>query len=250
MIPYVVYSHTDYLDILKIQTEYLKNIENKILLINKTNFNIDEIYSNYDRIIFYDDSLPYAGRLTSLSELKLDYIFFTHDIDILINCDNVVIEKLFQIAKEKKIDRIDLQYYTHGDSSDNISVSCNGYDFYLNKQTNPSHYIYNVNPSIWKLSSFMEIMNTFKNEGYRTIEGDIVQNFCTKYDVYKLYGSDFLEIGYFHCLPFYQFLHITHGGGLLPLENNGLNEKINDEYRIICEKYLFKGNRNFKLSRW
>ena len=168
MIPYVVYSHTDYLDILKIQTEYLKNIENKILLINKSNFNIDEIYSNYDRIIFYDDSLPYAGRLTSLSELKLDYIFFTHDIDILINCDNVVIEKLFQIAKEKKIDRIDLQYYTHGDSSDNISVSCNGYDFYLNKQTNPSHYIYNVNPSIWKLSSFMEIMNTFKNEGYRT----------------------------------------------------------------------------------
>ena len=34
---YVVYSHTDYLDILLVQTDYLKNCSNKILLINKSN---------------------------------------------------------------------------------------------------------------------------------------------------------------------------------------------------------------------
>ena len=42
MLPFVVHSHTDFLDILKIQNFYIKNIKNKILLINETSENIEE----------------------------------------------------------------------------------------------------------------------------------------------------------------------------------------------------------------
>ena len=35
MIPYIVYSHSEFLDALLTQTYYLKSYDNKILLINK-----------------------------------------------------------------------------------------------------------------------------------------------------------------------------------------------------------------------
>ena len=44
-LPYVVYSHTDYLTILTVQSDYMKIYENKILFINKNNIpNIIRLY--------------------------------------------------------------------------------------------------------------------------------------------------------------------------------------------------------------
>ena len=40
MMPYVIYSHTDFLDILLVQTHYLKSCKNKILLINKSDLEL------------------------------------------------------------------------------------------------------------------------------------------------------------------------------------------------------------------
>ena len=34
------------------------------------------------------------------------------------------------------------------------------------------------------------------------------------------------------------FLHITHGGGLMPIKNTA-DKIINDEYQIILSKYSF-----------
>ena len=52
MIPCIVYSHTEFLDILSAQTHYLKSYDNKMLLINKSDMELDELYSNYKEIIF------------------------------------------------------------------------------------------------------------------------------------------------------------------------------------------------------
>ena len=73
MLTYIVYSHTEFLDVLLTQTHYLESYDNKILLINKTDQDLSELYSNYKQVIFYDDTLPYASRLLEISKFYLDH---------------------------------------------------------------------------------------------------------------------------------------------------------------------------------
>jgi hypothetical protein len=247
---WIIYSHTEYLDILNIQTHYLQDISDKKLFINKTNNLPQNITEGYKEIFFYDDSLPYASRILSLKDTSIqeDYILLTHDIDILVSKDVTMLKELFNFARDNNLDRIDLQYY-HLNSSD-YHLKFNDLDFYLTKQNNPNHAIYNVNPSIWKLETLMDIMSNFPNENYRTIEKFETQVYSQKFSIYKMYCSTPVECGYFKCLPFYQFIHITHGGGLLPLGNNGLEGYLQDEYLRICQNFKFNSNRSFRLSRW
>lgn len=245
---YIVYSHTDYLDVLRLQTESLNYYSNKILLINKNDNDLEDLYKCYDDVIFYDDELPYASRLLSLSVLKDEYILFIHDIDIIIKKDDLLLSYIKRFMEENNIDRIDLQVRSEWDRSNKniIKINYNSVEIELRKQTNTNNYIYNVNPSIWKLSSFLDILNKFKNETYRTIENDSVMNYCKKYNIYKLYSASPIKCGWFSCLSFFQFIHITHKGKLLPKTNNQLDSSLKSEYTNIIDK-LFKYNTNKKF---
>jgi len=247
MLTYIVYSHTEFLDVLLTQTHYLESYDNKILLINKTDQDLSELYSNYKQVIFYDDTLPYASRLLEISKLDLDYALFIHDIDISVKRDNDVIEHLLDTIKQNDLDRITLQYknITYNQNTEVIQISKNDSKFSLVKEENVDRYIYNVNPSIWKISTFMEIMTKFKDEGYRTIELAHVQEFCQKYKIFSLYNDSYINCGHFGCLPFFQYIHITHGGKLLPLTNNNLNESLIDEYNLMLEKFSLNKTRQF-----
>ena len=244
MIPYIVYSHTEFIEILRTQTYHLKSYENKILLINKSNMDLSDLYSEYKEVLFYDDTLPYASRLLEIQKLNLEYALFIHDIDILVKKDDEVIEHLLETMLTNNIDRIDLQYKNNL-NEDTIMIHKNGFEFYLNRQQNIQDYIYNVNPSIWKISTFMKIMNQFKDETYRSIEENSTQNFCKKYRIFKLYWESYVNCGHFGCMPFFQFIHITHGGKLLPLENNNLNDSLKESYKNILEKFSLDKIRKF-----
>jgi hypothetical protein len=63
MINYVIYGHTDYLDILRIQTDYMSVYNNVTLFINHNTLVLDDLYSKYKNVIFYDDSKQYSYRL-------------------------------------------------------------------------------------------------------------------------------------------------------------------------------------------
>lgn len=243
---YVIYSHTDYLDILSIQTEYLKLCSNKVLLINTTELNISNITTQYNEVIYYDDSLPYASRLLSLSVLKDQYVLFIHDIDILVHHDPELIDSFTEYMSKNNVDRIDLQvrhswdYNTPKVNFDNIILS---------KQENSNNYIYNVNPSIWKLSSLLDVMYTFKNESYRSIETAPTQIYCKKLNVYKLYSDNYIRCGWFSCLDFFQFIHITHYGKLLPKTKNNLDVSLISEYINIIDKLsAMNSNREFSTK--
>lgn len=243
MINYIVYSHSEFHDILKIQTDYLSDISNKILLIDKNDSDLTHIYSKYKDVIYYDDSLPYASRLLSLKELDLEYILFIHDIDIVIKRNDDFINRLPSIMDNNKIDRIDLQWHNqnHNIHTERISISN---DCLLIKQENINKYIYNVNPSIWRISVFMDIMDKFRNESYRTIEV-VTQSYCSQFRIFKLWNDTYVNCGWFPCLPFFQFMHITHGGKLLPFNNsiNNLNYDIHIEYEKIRDNYLSNTTR-------
>lgn len=272
MINYVIYGHTDYLDVLNIQTDYAHGIGHLTLFINENNLDLEELYKKYNEIIFYDDKETYASRVLScLKKIDYDYILFIHDIDIILNCDNRLVEKLFEFLKINNFDRVDLKYSDKINPSTNlikinglddvtewVTVSCNEIDKktnipYLIEQDDITNYIYNVNPSIWKRESFIDILSNFKHKNYRTIEEIDVQVYSKKFKIFKMFSNKKLDCGYFQCLESFVFLHISHNGKLLPLNMNFITvygqsySDISDEYIKIVEKYnLINSNKWYK----
>ena len=256
MITYVIYSHSSYHDVLEIQTEYLKDYENKILLINKTDIPPDW-YSHYKRIINYDDTLPYASRLLSLKELDVEYLLITQDMDIVIHKDDNAIEHILLTMIKENIDRVDLQWRdidTSGNEFNPHTMRIKVDDFILIKQENINGYMFNLNPSIWKLSSLLDVMEEFKNEGYRTIERkkkitgknwNATQKYCLKFDIYKPSCDNHFNCGYMQCNEIYQFLHITRGGKWLAQSGNGrrLDGKFIKEYNNIINRFKLKNSK-------
>ena len=251
---YVVYSHTDYLDILSVHTDYLK-FENNILLINKNNLILDDIYNKYDQVIFYEDSLPYAARL--LSTIKLidsDYFILIHDMDILLDVNKQMIEQLYLYAKENYIERIDLQHENRGINEDSIIIESNSYQKIGHSSIEEHNlslvrsYLYNVNPSLWKKEALLDILFNFAGETYRSIENIRVDKYCEKYSFYKLYSNKKINSGYYMVTPEFVFLHMTHGGGLMPPTYDKIDSNIKEEYNKILNKYSF--NRGIKNSMW
>lgn len=250
-IPIIYYSHTEYLDILKIQVDHISKDDNKILFINKNELKLENLYKKFDRVIFYNDNLPYAERLLALKDLDYEYVLFIHDIDIILEKDDKILDGLTNLAKSKNLDRIDLQYNYEGTNRGyheiEIDLGDENKNFSLIRQVEAPTYIYNVNPSIWKLSTLLNIMERFSYCTYRTIELEDVQNYCinNNYKIYKLHSEKILKCGYFTCLEFFKFLHITHGGKLLSTLHFSLDEVIKEKYTKIVEKYLLKTHREF-----
>jgi len=255
---YVIYSHTEFLDLLKITYDYLENVDNKILLINKSNHEHD-IYSKFKKVLFYDDSLPYTNKVSeALSKIDSKYILFTHEVDVPLKRDESILDKFIQLMELESIDRIDLQP-NGGQSGRFIKIlkdkkveewphiefnEIDNDDMCLGLHTNPDTYIYNVNPSIWNRNSLIEVFETFKGRTYRDIEYGDVQNYCTKFKIYNLYSVNHtLRCGYMNSLPFYKYIHITHYRRLLRFDGTWKCEfghtyiDAAEEYTEIVNKY-------------
>jgi hypothetical protein len=224
---FVIYSHSDYSDVLKIQTDYTSNVIYRVLLINEQ-FDDNEILSKYNKVIRYNDSQPYSSRLQNLKTLECEYILFIHDIDILIQYNEDFINSCVTKMQDDKIDRIDLQYYdtNWNPNTNRIKISCGENHLQLIKQENINGYIYNVNPSIWNLDSFMNIMSKFIGINYRDIEHGDIQSYSSNFNIYKFGGDEYIQVGFFKCIKEFIFLHITHLGCFLPKKDNNLPQNI------------------------
>lgn len=270
MITYVTYTHTDYINIAEIHAYYTARYNfNKILFINKVEDEklksyIDNILTYYySKVVFYDDSLSYSDRIKQcLEQIDDEYILLMHDIDILIEADTNKLEMFFDFLKQNNYDRVDLKQ-TFNFSTSNIfevdtkvkvlSKNIESDKLYLVGAESEHDYIYNVNPSIWKKESLYEIMSTFNNHSYREIEGMNTQLFCKKFKVFKLHSEKFLECGWFRCVPEFQFLHISHGGKLLPLNNEFVTpsgQSYVDLYQDYLEIYHTFDLKNIKLKHF
>lgn len=268
----IVYSNTSYLDILNIQSDYISKFSEKTLFINKNEIEMDEIYSKYDRVIFYDDSKEYSARLIEcLSQLDCDYITFMHDIDILIEMDEEKMTSFYSFMRERGIDRIDLKYTKDIEGHELIRVDSKSPKewveseyvevggLYLVKQTNPegNANLFNVNPSIWKRDSLLGMLNNFPNKTYRSIEELDVQAYCSNMQIYKIHCDKPLQCGYFECTPPFVYLHITHGGRLLLLDGRNVTEygqsysDLAQEYVKIAERYnLRNSSKSASNNTW
>lgn len=255
---YVIYSHTEFLDLLKITCDYLEDTENKILIINKNDLE-HELYSKFKEVIFYDDTLQYTDKVSeALRKIDSKYILFTHEVDVPLKRDSIILNKFIKLMEVENIDRIDLQP-NGGNSGKFIKIlkdddienwpridmtEIQDDDMCLGLHTDPNSYIYNVNPSIWKRTSLIEVFETFKGRSYRDIEYGDVQNYCTKFKIYNLYSRNHtLRCGYMNSLPLYKYLHITHYRRMLRLDSTWECEfgwtyiDAADEYLEMVNKY-------------
>jgi hypothetical protein len=266
MINYIIYGNTDYLDVLEIQTDYMIGRGNLTLFLNTNELNLTELLSKYDKVIYYDGNDTYAKRLlTCLEQIDDEYFLLIHDIDVLLNVDNQMIENFYTFLKITGFDRIDLKHSDNKQSSLIIEYNptkepkkwepklvdeiTDG--IYLIKQDNPIDYIYNVNPSIWKKTALLDIVRTFPNKTYRSIEEMDVQQFCKKFKVFKINTINKILCGYFNCIEGFKFLHISHSGKLLPLNENFTTtygqsyNDIGNEYIKIVDKYNLKNSNKW-----
>lgn len=254
-IPYVFYTHDSYDDVIEIQYEYIVNIDNKILITNNIKENVFDIFNvGFKNILYYDDSLPYSQRiLNAIDEIDNDFIFLLHENDILIKKDDSILEKCIDLMLSNNYDRIDFQVGGPNFSGHIETIPIDNDKYFLSRNYNPNDYIYNVNPSIWRVSTLRNILNRFPNHSYRNIEDPEVQKYCIDSDfkIFKLMGKDMLKSTPFTLLDFFQYIHITHAGKFLPINNN-LSENLKEHYYSIIEKHkLLEGNREFeKYHTW
>lgn len=246
----VIYSHTDFLDILNIQIDYSKNLGNLTLFINSNNLDLTELYKNFKNVVFYQDGLTYPQKmLMCLNQINYEYFIFVHDNDIIFNFDNNQISNLFGFLIENNYDRVDFQLaYDYNKTNKNEILDDSLYIIKSsNTDTRNNGYIYNVNPSIWKLETLKNILDKFKHLDYRTIEADEVQNYCLRFNIFKLYSNIQYNCGYFICLEPFKYLHITHSGHILSLRDIQPNmyKDIEEIYYKIVDKYNLRNSRKW-----
>ena len=239
----VCYSHSEYSDILQVQSDFLQAIPyEKVVLLDKPT------QLPFTKTILYDDTLKFTKKVyTTVSQLEDEYILFYHDNDIILQMNTTDIEKMLTIMKEQNIDRIDLKHYSADTKGivirSKYEINPNT-SIYLYDKSSKFEFTYNVQPSLWKRSALLDIMNKFDCT-YREIEF-FVQDYCreTK-NMAFLFTRTPIPNGYMSVTLSYIFLHITTYGHLMPVNpingwvNNGMNIQLLDIYKMILSTYSF-----------
>ena len=246
-VPFVFYTHSSYSDVMNIQCHYTKKILNKILITDKSND--ENILKEFNKVFYYSDNEPYSQRLFNfLCEITDEYIILMHDNDILIEKDDNILEKCINLMVDNNYDRIDFQVGGPNQLPHFELIPIDDEKkHYLSRNNNQWNYIYNVNPSLWRVSTLKNILENFLDYDYRSIESTVVQDYCLNNDfkMFKLMGDDYITSSPFKVLPFFQYIHITHNGNFLPINNNS-SEDIKKHYSNIVENFkLLEGNRKF-----
>lgn len=245
----IIYSHSEYADILHIATTFLTSYKHKILLIDYS-FTDAEYNNHYVNIIKYDDKQPYGMRLLNLSCINEDVILFMHETDVLIRYDIDILIKLKQYIVDNCIDKIELQHsawppaeiplkqtYNMLNKEIYFNDSCNLY-----KIDNPDFFVYNVNPTLWRKETFLTIMTKFKDYNYRNIESKPVQEFtASNFNCLSLKCKKYVKCAYFTCPTFFQFIHLTHYGEFAKLKekfyDNNHFKQLNNSYLLDTDIY-------------
>jgi hypothetical protein len=166
-------------------------------------------------------------------------------MDILINIDINFINDIVLKMHEHNIDRVDLNQSTRtainaiNVTNDTLIIPVGG-----------NGYRFNVGPGIWKTSTFLDIMHTFPNRGYRDIEFTDVQEYCLKFNMYGVHSQDEIQSAFFKVPRQFTTMHITSVNMLINEENNGMDSELKDVYKTILSTYSLSRPMKTGLYGW
>lgn len=170
------------------------------------------ITSTYNRVVAYDDTLTYPARLAScLAHITTPYVIFVHDIDVILNFDTDRFVELLQTVNQYDIDRL---FFGMIKPCDDM---IHAHNFVLSKAKHSPMFAlpYDVGPSIWKHSLFLDLMTKYTKETYRTIESSGIQGDLAAYRCYALAPSQTYFPLYHLARPMsniFLFMHILASG--------------------------------------
>lgn len=248
---WIVYSHSTFSDILQIQERRLKALGTNYDIIIDDNSNY---VSSADRIYCYNNEQQYSTRLLAAC-LKMhdEYILLIHDNDVMLSYDSTFLKKAEYVMRSRGIDRIDVQHYPKiGINETTVSISDRTF---ISKTSHPGdHYVYNVQPSIWKRESLIRAMSNFKDISYKDIESTGIQKFCSdNFNMYRTATHTPQAMGYYTSAPEFVFMHLTHHSSLLPVDSsvNQMCEEGQNFYKHLIENTdLTKGTREFRITMY
>ena len=236
---YLIYTHSEYDDILEIHLKRLHKhfptaplsicTNNKDYIINKYSnvYKINKIYE-------YDDSKPYGEKLQSVIEqIDTKYIWFIHDVNILVgDIDPRIIQNILIYIESNKVDQLRLMI-------SGIDTPILNSDIQFNKIIANSYY-FSVCLAIWDKTILLDIVTKFKNTMYRDIENTDVQSYASKFNSYYLSSNkDTPFVGEGHYLSHYiPYVHSLYQGRWITSSptNNKLITDISNEYSIDLTK--------------
>lgn len=236
MFSILIYTHSDYFDILPIQLEYFEKLEANVYLLS------NEAYSCPYKTILYDSAKPYASRLiTGIEQINDDYIIVTHENDILIRFNEDFIKDIIRVMQDE-IDSVEVKHDPRGSGA----IPVNAETSILKK----TEYFYNVQPTIWKRERLLQMLRTFPERVYRTIEHDDVQKYMAEnYRTYTLSCKNPIQSIWHKLPPEYCYLHLTSRLMLLPCKKeNNLHAAAQEEHEYIFTKYLATSKRKIQNS--
>jgi hypothetical protein len=240
----VVTSHSSYEDILQIQSDYIKklNADIKTVLL----YDIPTTLP-FDRVIIYDPTLSWTDRMSfCLSQIEDTHVLFIKDMDILLNMDINFINDIVLKMIEHNIDRVDLKEQSTRPLNDVINVNNDTVII----PVHDTHYRFNVGPALWKTSTFLDIMKTFPNRGYRDIEFTDVQEYCLKFNMCNVHSQDEIQSAFFKVPRQFTTMHITSVNMLINEENNGMDSELKDVYKTILSTYSLTRVMKSGLYGW
>lgn len=222
-IPILIYTHTDYIDILNITLSQFSRFAEKTLkyvLINKKK-DTNDINIKY---IVYDDSKKYTDRLLcGLEEIKKnsDYVLLSHDWAILYDHINQeFMNYAINYIKKNDVDHLRLIHsgVTNYEKIDNFIYNIN----------DNQNLLFSIQPSLWKITSLINLLSNHKNCSYRECE-NILSNdsIIKKYKIYLFYNNEekFPNAGH-HYSTIYPHFHATRNGKWTYTENKEFIDEI------------------------
>lgn len=256
-ITFITYSHTDYQDIWPLTFHGIKALNNipmrKVLAMNTSSIK-PTIQGVYDDILTYDDTLQYPAKVAQiLEQVKTTYVFFVHDIDVILNFNTEQFNLLFEIIQTYDMDRFFFGLFKP--MGEQIKVG----RFNLTEAKSSPIYFhpYDVGPSIWKRSVFLDMMTNYKSETYRTIETSKIQEDLSEYRCFafapSLYYNPYFQLARPVSSDFV-FCHILASGKWFPfhvyMDLQLQLKKLLDLYKIDTSiRGVGNGDHLFQISR-
>ena len=172
-------------------------------------------------------------------------------MDILYQKKHENILKIIDIMNINNINRVDFQNWYNETVFNDIILAFDNVT--IRKTLNDSYY-YNVNPAIWELECFLDLMNNI-DKNYREIEFEETQVYCkSKYNFYRLFDETNIKFTIlYRCTDTFIPFHISHSNSLInpysKLNYKGNDHQFDEEYINEYIKILntFKFNPNRKM---
>lgn len=185
MISFVLYTHSSYNDCWdaffgRNKKHFNLDFDNYYIFTDKINHPIDERFEP----VFYKDDDNYTNRLLDcLSQIKNDYVFFTHE-DMMLY-DDVNMDYMTECIDTIK--NVDFIKMLKGGGSKDLAIDI-PYENSKVLKTAPfsSEYLFAIQPSLWNKQSFINLVKNNLNQSIWDFELK-GQDFCRMQGFQSLY---------------------------------------------------------------